>query len=185
MTSIASDNVSAMPRGRKRRDAQAKNEGKRFICDNDGCGRSFTRAEHLQRHLLNHSTGEYTCDRCRAHFKRRDLLGKIPFFWSFMHDEQILHRAVVPTLEPTARASILSCQPSQEWMNIYTLSFPPSPLSNFTFIFRLFLEESELHQRGIKPKYRVKFIGTFPVHPHCTPKTDAYWRLSRHASCYL
>jgi hypothetical protein len=46
------------------------------VCDNDGCGRSFTRAEHLQRHLLNHSTGEYTCDRCRAHFKRRDLLGK-------------------------------------------------------------------------------------------------------------
>ncbi|XPS70937.1 hypothetical protein M3J09_003133 [Ascochyta lentis] len=63
-----------MPRGRKRRDVAGKVEGRKFVCDNAGCGRSFTRAEHLQRHLLNHSTGEHTCDRCRAHFKRRDLL---------------------------------------------------------------------------------------------------------------
>ncbi|KAL6703053.1 hypothetical protein ACN47E_010260 [Coniothyrium glycines] len=70
---MASIDRTPMPRGRKRKDL-AKNEGRRFVCDNNGCGRSFTRAEHLQRHLLNHSTGEYTCDRCRAHFKRRDLL---------------------------------------------------------------------------------------------------------------
>ena len=67
--------ASTMPRGRRRKDL-SKNGEKRFICQNDGCGRSFTRAEHLQRHLLNHSTGEFTCSRCRAHFKRRDLLGK-------------------------------------------------------------------------------------------------------------
>lgn len=65
-----------MARVRKSKDVQGKNESKKFICQNDGCGRTFTRAEHLQRHLLNHSNGEYTCDRCRAHFKRRDLLGK-------------------------------------------------------------------------------------------------------------
>lgn len=76
MASITSDQPSTMPRGRKRRFATSKVEGRKFVCDNAGCGRSFTRAEHLQRHLLNHSTGEHTCDRCRAHFKRRDLLGK-------------------------------------------------------------------------------------------------------------
>jgi uncharacterized Zn-finger protein len=76
MASIASAAPTTMPRARKRKDPASKNDGRRFVCDNDGCGRSFTRAEHLQRHLLNHSTGEYTCDRCRAHFKRRDLLGK-------------------------------------------------------------------------------------------------------------
>lgn len=68
--------TSSMPRTRKRKDGFAKNGEKRFACHHDGCGRSFTRAEHLQRHLLNHSTGEFTCSRCRAHFKRRDLLGE-------------------------------------------------------------------------------------------------------------
>lgn len=75
MASTTVESASSGARGRKRRNL-SKNEGKKFVCTNDGCGRSFTRAEHLQRHLLNHSTGEYTCDRCRAHFKRRDLLGK-------------------------------------------------------------------------------------------------------------
>lgn len=61
---------------------------KKFACDFDGCGRAFTRSEHLQRHLLNHTAGESTCERCRAHFKRKDLLGKWttgvparPFSW--------------------------------------------------------------------------------------------------------
>ncbi|KAL1383822.1 fungal-specific transcription factor domain-containing protein [Phyllosticta capitalensis] len=47
---------------------------KKFACGYAGCGRSFTRSEHLQRHLLNHTEGESTCERCRAHFKRKDLL---------------------------------------------------------------------------------------------------------------
>jgi hypothetical protein len=82
MASTTVDSSSLGTRGRKRKNL-SKNEAKKFVCTNDGCGRSFTRAEHLQRHLLNHSTGEYTCDRCRAHFKRRDLLGKnnIVFPW--------------------------------------------------------------------------------------------------------
>jgi hypothetical protein len=33
----------------------------------------------LKRHILNHSIGEHTCGRCRAHFKRKDLLGKNSF----------------------------------------------------------------------------------------------------------
>lgn len=49
---------------------------KKFACAFEGCGRAFTRSEHLQRHLLNHTAGESTCERCRAHFKRKDLLGK-------------------------------------------------------------------------------------------------------------
>ncbi|EME81725.1 uncharacterized protein MYCFIDRAFT_50372 [Pseudocercospora fijiensis CIRAD86] len=46
----------------------------RWVCDAEGCGRSFSRHEHLQRHVLNHAEGEHTCERCRAHFKRPDLL---------------------------------------------------------------------------------------------------------------
>ncbi|KAF2133028.1 hypothetical protein P153DRAFT_178371 [Dothidotthia symphoricarpi CBS 119687] len=74
MDPIMSDQANPMTRGRKRREVLAKDKGKIFVCSDAGCGRSFTRAEHLQRHLLNHSDGEYTCGRCRAHFKRRDLL---------------------------------------------------------------------------------------------------------------
>ncbi|CAI6331446.1 unnamed protein product [Periconia digitata] len=65
-------------RGRKRKQGfvtRASGE-KKFACQNEGCERSFTRAEHLQRHLLNHSNGDFTCSRCRAHFKRRDLLDR-------------------------------------------------------------------------------------------------------------
>ncbi|KXT01898.1 hypothetical protein AC578_2175 [Pseudocercospora eumusae] len=46
----------------------------RWTCDAEGCGRSFSRHEHLQRHVLNHAEGDHTCERCRAHFKRPDLL---------------------------------------------------------------------------------------------------------------
>ncbi|KAI0412743.1 fungal-specific transcription factor domain-containing protein [Xylaria grammica] len=47
---------------------------KRFSCTHPGCNKRFTRAEHVQRHALNHTAGQYTCLDCRAHFKRPDLL---------------------------------------------------------------------------------------------------------------
>lgn len=49
---------------------------KRFACTYDGCGKRFTRSDHLQRHYLNHKGGDNTCPRCNLHFKRPDLLGK-------------------------------------------------------------------------------------------------------------
>ncbi|KAI1108748.1 fungal-specific transcription factor domain-containing protein [Nemania sp. NC0429] len=47
---------------------------KKFACTHAGCNKRFTRAEHVQRHALNHTAGQYTCLDCRAHFKRSDLL---------------------------------------------------------------------------------------------------------------
>ncbi len=49
---------------------------KKFGCSHPGCGKSFSRSEHLHRHALNHKDGNNTCRRCSAHFRRRDLLGK-------------------------------------------------------------------------------------------------------------
>lgn len=49
---------------------------KTHVCRHSGCGKRFTRLEHLNRHALNHKAGDATCSRCRAHFKRPDLLGK-------------------------------------------------------------------------------------------------------------
>ncbi|KAH8886286.1 hypothetical protein GQ53DRAFT_845077 [Thozetella sp. PMI_491] len=49
----------------------------RFECAHPGCGRSYSRAEHLQRHQLNHYPSEiFTCDHpgCLRAFVRRDLL---------------------------------------------------------------------------------------------------------------
>lgn len=49
---------------------------KKFVCTFEGCSRAFTRHEHLQRHSQNHDGSDHTCMRCRAHFKRRDLLDR-------------------------------------------------------------------------------------------------------------
>ncbi|KZL87603.1 c2h2 finger domain transcription factor [Colletotrichum incanum] len=49
-------------------------EEKTFICTHPGCDKRFTRAEHMQRHALNHMPGGLSCDLCSAHFKRPDLL---------------------------------------------------------------------------------------------------------------
>ncbi|SZF06050.1 unnamed protein product [Blumeria hordei] len=49
---------------------------KRFVCNFIDCGKSFSRSEHLHRHALNHKEGDHTCERCLAHFRRRDLLDR-------------------------------------------------------------------------------------------------------------
>jgi hypothetical protein len=56
--------------------AAAPGDERRFVCTHAGCSKRFTRAEHLQRHALNHTPGAATCPRCSAHFKRPDLLGR-------------------------------------------------------------------------------------------------------------
>ncbi|KAF9895265.1 hypothetical protein FE257_000167 [Aspergillus nanangensis] len=51
---------------------------KNHVCHWPTCGKSFTRAEHLRRHALNHEQSQdgYTCDRCSVHFHRPDLLSR-------------------------------------------------------------------------------------------------------------
>ncbi|KAF8252752.1 hypothetical protein K440DRAFT_359367 [Wilcoxina mikolae CBS 423.85] len=51
-------------------------KGKRVhACNHLGCEKVFTRAEHLRRHQLNHSTEVYyKCDMCERTFVRQDLL---------------------------------------------------------------------------------------------------------------
>jgi hypothetical protein len=49
---------------------------KKFQCDFEGCGKSYSRAEHLARHALNHSPREiYRCEfqGCDRWFVRQDL----------------------------------------------------------------------------------------------------------------
>ncbi|KAJ6185148.1 hypothetical protein N7519_006449 [Penicillium mononematosum] len=50
----------------------------KHACQHPGCEKSFTRAEHLRRHALNHAQPRngYTCERCSVHFQRSDLLAR-------------------------------------------------------------------------------------------------------------
>ncbi|KAI0173250.1 fungal-specific transcription factor domain-containing protein [Hypoxylon sp. FL1284] len=58
----------------KRRVRDGDGTRRLFTCTHDDCGKSFSRSEHLHRHQKNHTDGNATCPRCRAHFKRQDLL---------------------------------------------------------------------------------------------------------------
>ncbi|KAL1839854.1 hypothetical protein VTJ49DRAFT_1085 [Mycothermus thermophilus] len=49
--------------------------GKRFKCSVPGCGRHFTRKEHLTRHVKSHSTQfQYQCPICGRRYARSDVL---------------------------------------------------------------------------------------------------------------
>ncbi|KAH9212205.1 fungal-specific transcription factor domain-containing protein [Leptodontidium sp. 2 PMI_412] len=58
--------------------AAAASSLKEFQCTFGSCTKSFSRAEHLHRHALNHdeTKGVNTCERCNAVFKRKDLLDR-------------------------------------------------------------------------------------------------------------
>ncbi|KJZ79141.1 hypothetical protein HIM_01292 [Hirsutella minnesotensis 3608] len=54
-----------------------KGQGKRFQCTAEGCGKSYSRAEHLHRHQLNHNSMQtFRCQYpgCQRSFVRGDLL---------------------------------------------------------------------------------------------------------------
>ncbi|ROT40196.1 hypothetical protein SODALDRAFT_270482 [Sodiomyces alkalinus F11] len=63
---------------RKRRRSR-KGLDKKFECPHEGCGKSYSRAEHLYRHQLNHTPKQiYSCDfpDCNRTFVRLDLCNR-------------------------------------------------------------------------------------------------------------
>lgn len=63
---------------RKRRRSR-KGLDKKFECPQEGCGKSYSRAEHLYRHQLNHTPKQiYNCDfpDCARTFVRQDLCNR-------------------------------------------------------------------------------------------------------------
>ncbi|KDN40100.1 hypothetical protein K437DRAFT_258781 [Tilletiaria anomala UBC 951] len=50
-------------------------EQQRFRCEHPGCGKSYSRQDHLQRHRLNHDSDNIlACTQCDRTFVRQDLL---------------------------------------------------------------------------------------------------------------
>ncbi|KAJ5595718.1 hypothetical protein VI817_004919 [Penicillium citrinum] len=63
------------PSKRRRRSRRAPSDRK-FECTHEGCGKSYSRAEHLYRHQLNHTPKQiFRCDfpNCYRSFVRQDL----------------------------------------------------------------------------------------------------------------
>jgi len=72
------DDTGAGGSSRKRRRSR-KGLDKKFECPHEGCGKSYSRAEHLYRHQLNHNPKQiYHCDfpECHRSFVRQDLCAR-------------------------------------------------------------------------------------------------------------
>ncbi|OAP57254.1 hypothetical protein AYL99_07992 [Fonsecaea erecta] len=69
------ENAGGLPPKKRRRVAKP-NPDRKFECKHEGCGKSYSRAEHLYRHQLNHTPKTiYRCDYpdCSRYFVRQDL----------------------------------------------------------------------------------------------------------------
>ncbi|KAL5119356.1 hypothetical protein ACEQ8H_002625 [Pleosporales sp. CAS-2024a] len=65
--------------GSRKRRRSRKGLDKKFECPHEGCGKSYSRAEHLYRHQLNHNPKQiYHCDfpDCHRSFVRQDLCAR-------------------------------------------------------------------------------------------------------------
>ncbi|KAI1498716.1 fungal-specific transcription factor domain-containing protein [Biscogniauxia marginata] len=76
---LKNDNSSNSDGPVKKRRRSRKGLDKKFECPTEGCGKSYSRAEHLYRHQLNHSPKQiYRCDfqDCNRQFVRLDLCNR-------------------------------------------------------------------------------------------------------------
>ncbi|THX58495.1 hypothetical protein D6D06_02837 [Aureobasidium pullulans] len=74
---VDEDSSNARPVKRKR--TASKPRDKRYECPQEGCDKSYSRAEHLYRHQLNHAPKQiFNCDfeGCDRHFVRQDLCAR-------------------------------------------------------------------------------------------------------------
>ncbi|PON26692.1 hypothetical protein TGAM01_v204193 [Trichoderma gamsii] len=77
--SISNSNNGGVTNSSSYKRASRKGAPRRFVCDHAGCDKIYSRAEHLQRHQLNHNPKEiYRCDvgDCDQKFVRLDLLSR-------------------------------------------------------------------------------------------------------------
>ncbi|KAJ5080901.1 hypothetical protein N7456_013611 [Penicillium angulare] len=110
--------IEDQPTKRRRRSRRGPTDRK-FECTHEGCGKSYSRAEHLYRHQLNHAPKQiFRCDfpNCYRSFVRQDLcirhrerhttrgsqLQKRDSFATDSHDD--LSKSLVPVSSPSSPA---------------------------------------------------------------------------------
>ena len=79
MFHVAMDAAESGQRPAARKRSSRKGIPRRFTCEHPGCNKQYSRAEHLQRHTLNHEPKRvYRCssDGCSQTFVRQDLFDR-------------------------------------------------------------------------------------------------------------
>ncbi|KAK1955931.1 hypothetical protein LY78DRAFT_686497 [Colletotrichum sublineola] len=87
--------------------ASRKGAPRRFVCDHPGCGKLYSRAEHLQRHQLNHNPKDiFVCDvpGCDQNFVRADLLSR----HKKRHSSSYVPRNRAPSFSASVASAALS-----------------------------------------------------------------------------
>ncbi|KAF2877659.1 fungal-specific transcription factor domain-containing protein [Massariosphaeria phaeospora] len=127
-TGDGADGGDATGGSRKRRRSR-KGMDKKFECPHEGCGKSYSRAEHLYRHQLNHNPKQiYHCDfpECHRSFVRQDLCARhkerhtargsqLLRKDTFMHNlNPIVTAAMAPKDGPLKLASIKNTRPVRQ-----------------------------------------------------------------------
>lgn len=85
------ESTSLTPSTLKRKRASRRGQPPRFHCNEEGCGKAYTRAEHLARHKLNHTPKEiYRCQvqSCESSFVRLDLFERHQARHADAHESQ-------------------------------------------------------------------------------------------------
>ncbi|KAJ5169226.1 uncharacterized protein N7482_004820 [Penicillium canariense] len=124
------------PSKRRRRSRRAPSDRK-FECTHEGCGKSYSRAEHLYRHQLNHTPKQiFRCDfpNCYRSFVRQDLCirhrerhttrgSQLQKRDSFANDspDESPHKSLMPASSPSS--------PSMTATDYPFLTGPPPPSS--------------------------------------------------------
>ncbi|KAL9064005.1 MAG: hypothetical protein Q9157_007995 [Trypethelium eluteriae] len=103
------DGAEGAGSSRKRRRSR-KGLDKKFVCSHDGCNKSYSRAEHLYRHQLNHNPKQiYQCDfpDCHREFVRQDLCARHKERHTAKGSHLQRKDSLMHTLNPTASGSPL------------------------------------------------------------------------------
>ncbi|KAJ9635976.1 hypothetical protein H2199_008331 [Coniosporium tulheliwenetii] len=93
---------------RKRRRSR-KGLDKKFECPQPGCGKSYSRAEHLYRHQLNHNPKQiYHCDfpDCHRSFVRQDLCARHKERHTARGSQMLRKEGFVPNINPIVTSAM-------------------------------------------------------------------------------
>ncbi|KAG5298047.1 C2H2 finger domain-containing protein [Histoplasma ohiense] len=125
---------------KKRKRTRKGDSEKKFECKHEGCGKSYSRAEHLYRHQLNHTPKHiYRCDfpDCYRSFVRQDLCvrhrerhtthgSQLQKRDNFTHTANTL-AAVAPQVRnafPTGNGTNITCSPTDDSISPYPKQIP-------------------------------------------------------------